>query len=101
MGLVTVLLTHWLTTSFRLQEDASMGIVFTTLFALGIIAVTALTRSSHLGQEAVMGNVDALQNSDLNLVIWVLGINGILIALFYKEFVITSFDPGLARILGI
>lgn len=101
MGLVTVFLTHWLTSSVRLQEDASMGIVFTTLFALGIIAVTALTRSSHIGQEAVMGNVDALQTSDLTLVFWVLALNGILITLFFKEFVITSFDPGLARILGI
>lgn len=100
MGFVTVILTHWLTHSVKLQEDASMGIVFTSLFALGIVAVTVLTRSSHIGQEAVMGNVDALHPSDLKLVFSVLVINFTILVLFFKEFVITSFDPNLARLLG-
>lgn len=101
MGLITVLLTHWLTYSVRLQEDAAMGIVFTSLFALGVVAVTVLTRSSHIGQEAVMGNVDALHYTDLKLVAVVLLANIFMMMLFFKEFLITSFDPGLARTLGI
>lgn len=101
MGLITVFLTEWLTSSVKLQEDAATGLVFTTLFALGIIAVTVLTRSSHIGQEAVMGNVDALHVSDLKLVYTVFFINLVVMLLFFKEFVITSFDPGLAKILGI
>ncbi len=40
MGLVTTFLTEFLTKTARLQEDASTGIVFTSLFALGIILVT-------------------------------------------------------------
>lgn len=100
MGLVTVFLTEWLIQKAHLQEDASIGLVFTTLFALGIVALTALTRNAHIGTEVVMGNVDVLQLSDCNLVYMVLGGNLLLIALFFKEFKITTFDAGLAQALG-
>lgn len=101
MGFLTTFLTQWLTHSFCLQEDAATGLVFTTLFALGIVAVTVLTRSAHLGTEAVMGNVDALHVDDLKLVGFVLFMNALLFVLFYKELMITSFDATLAQVLGI
>ena len=101
MGLVTTFLTELLTKGARLQEDASTGIVFTSLFAVGVIAVTLLTRSTHIGTEAVMGNVDALQLSDCKIVYLVLAINTVLFLLFFKEFSITTFDSGLARAFRI
>lgn len=101
MGLLTAFLTEFLTKTGKLQEDASTGIVFTTLFALGIIAVTFLTRSAHIGIEAVMGNVDALQIEDLKLILMVLVINSLIFFLFFKEFKITTFDPALANAFGI
>nr|MBA3815720.1 metal ABC transporter permease [Parachlamydiaceae bacterium] len=75
MGLVTTFLTEILTKWGRLQEDASIGIVSTNLFSMGVIGVTVLTRNAHIGIEAVMGNVDALQLSDCKLVYIVLLIN--------------------------
>ncbi|MEI8124164.1 MAG: metal ABC transporter permease [Parachlamydiaceae bacterium] len=101
MGIVTTFLTELLTRGANLQEDASTGIVFTSLFALGIIAVTLLTRNAHVGTEAVMGNVDALQPSDCLIVSAVLGINAFLVIAFFKEFTITTFDLGLSRAFGI
>lgn len=101
MGLVTAFLTELLTKGARLQEDASTGIVFTTLFAIGVISVTLLTRSIHLGTEAVMGNVDALQLSDCLMVYIVLAINTLLFIAFFKEFQLTTFDAGLSRSFNI
>lgn len=101
MGLLTTFLTEFLTKHAGLQEDASIGIVFTSLFALGVILVTLLTRSAHIGTEVVMGNVDALTFSDLKLVLAALAMNAILFLLFFKEYLITTFDPGLSRALGI
>lgn len=101
MGLITAFLTELLTKGARLQEDASTGIVFTSLFAIGVIAVTLLTRNAHIGIEAVMGNVDALQLSDCKLVYLVLAINILIFTLFFKEYKITTFDPGLSRSFGI
>lgn len=99
-GVATSFLTEFFTKTLKLQEDASTGLVFTSLFALGIVFVTLLTKSAHIGTEAVMGNVDALQKGDFLLVFIILGINVVLIALFFKEYLITTFDPGLAKALG-
>lgn len=101
MGLITTFLTEFLTKSARLQEDASTGIVFTSLFALGVILLTLFTRNVHIGTEVVMGNVDALHLDDCKLAFIILGINAGLIFLFFKEFSITTFDPGLSKALGI
>lgn len=101
MGILTTFLTEFLTKHAGLQEDASIGIVFTSLFALGVILVTLLTRSAHIGTEVIMGNVDALTLNDLKLVLAALAMNAACFFLFYKEFLITTFDPGLSRALGI
>lgn len=101
MGIVTTFLTEFLTKTVKLQEDASTGLVFTGLFALGIILVTLLTRNAHIGTEVVMGNVDALHLDDCKFIFIILGINTCLFLLFFKEFKITTFDPGLSRAIGI
>ena len=101
MGIVTAFLTQFLTTVARLQEDASTGIVFTTLFAVGVVLVTLLTRNAHIGTEIVMGNVDSLLLSDCKLVYTILAMNALLFLAFFKEYKIIAFDPALARALGI
>lgn len=100
MGVLTTFLTQFLTRTARLQEDASLGLVFTTLFALGIVAVTLLTRSAHIGLEAVMGNADALRPEDCRFVFLILALNLVLILFFFKEYQLTTFDPALAQALG-
>lgn len=101
MGVITTFLTEFLTNTLGLQEDASTGVVFSSLFALGVILVTAFTRNAHIGTEVVMGNVDALHVDDLVLVYVILLINLLVFSLFYKEFKVTTFDAGLSRALGI
>lgn len=99
-GLITTLLTQMLTHLLKLQEDASTGLVFTTLFALGIVLVTVFTRNAHLGTEAIMGNVDALHVHDLKLIFWIALLDFAVIVLFYKEFKMTTFDAPLANAQG-
>jgi len=101
MGILTVLTTDFFTKVLKLQEDASIGIVFTSFFALGIVLVTILTRSAHIGIEAVMGNVDALHLNDCKNVLWILLLNLALVWLCFKEYQITTFDPALAKALGV
>jgi manganese/zinc/iron transport system permease protein len=100
VGLLTAILTEFLTRHVKLQEDASTGLVFTTLFAIGIILVNVLTRNAHIGAEVVMGNVDALQVGDLGLAFWIVVINALFIFVFYKEWQLTTFDPPFAKALG-
>ncbi len=99
-GVGTAFLVELLARYVRLQEDASIGLVFTTLFAAGVILLTLLTKNTHIGTAIVMGNVDGLQLSDLKLAFWIFILNLVLITLFFKEFKITTFDPAFASILG-
>lgn len=101
IGLLTTFLTQILTRIFTLQEDAAIGLVFTSLFALAIVAVTLYTRSLHIGTEVVMGNVDALHLDDLRLSFWVFILNALFVFFLFKEFQITTFDPLLAKGFGI
>jgi len=100
-GFLTAFLTEFLTKTGKLQEDASVGLVFTSFFALGVTLVTILTRDAHIGIEAVMGNADALHLDDCYWVYVILGVNLFLFTLFYKEFQLTTFDPNLAAALGL
>lgn len=100
-ALLTTLLTQMLTHFMKLQEDASVGLVFTTLFALAVVLVTLYTRSTHIGTEAIMGNVDALHPDDIRLVGYVALVNLVPMILFFKEFKVTTFDSGFAKTCGI
>lgn len=99
-GIVTTFLTTFFNRVIKLQEDASIGLIFSTLFALGIVLVTFFSRNVHVGTELVMGNADALQRGDIKIVAAVLGINVVLFMLLYYGFKITTFDPCLARAFG-
>lgn len=100
-GLVTTFLTQFLSSTVRLQEDAANGLVFTTLFALGIVIVTLYTRNAHIGVEVVVGNADALNLKDLALVAIILKVNLFIFAVLYRGYHITTFDPGYARSVGL
>lgn len=99
-GIVTTFLTEYLNRVIKLQEDASIGLVFSILFALGIALLTFFSRNVHIGTELVMGNVDALQKSDIKIVAGVLGMNIAFFTFLYYGFKITSFDANLARAFG-
>jgi manganese/zinc/iron transport system permease protein len=99
-GVATTFLTDYLNRVIKLQEDASIGLIFSIFFALGIVLLTLFSRDVHLGTELVMGNVDALQRGDMTIVAAVLGINALLFLLLYYGFKITTFDPNLARAFG-
>lgn len=99
-GLATSFLTDFLTRVIHLQEDASIGLIFSIFFALGITLLTLYSRNVHIGTELVMGNADALQKGDLKIVGTVLGVNAVLFFLFYYGLKITTFDGSLARAFG-
>jgi len=99
-GLLTTFCTNFLARYMKLQEDASIGLVFTLFFALGVLLITLYTRNVHVGTELVIGNTDALQLNDLGLVYSVLLGNVILFVLFYRAFAVTAFDSYMARVAG-
>jgi manganese/zinc/iron transport system permease protein len=113
-GLVATWLIEMLTKRFKMQEDASLGVSFTFLFAIGVILISYYGRNIDLDQECVLyGEIslvplDRLLISGLDLgpvQFWQLSIAlliiGSLVYLFYKRLIITTFDPAYATSLGI
>lgn len=100
-GLITTFCVEFLNKVVRLQEDAAVGLVFTSLFAIGVLLVTLFTKNLHLSVELVVGNVDALVVGDLKVVYGALCLNVGLIFLFFKEFKLTTFDGAYASSFGI
>lgn len=99
-GVVTTFLTEFLSKVIKLQEDASIGLIFSIFFALGIVLVSLFSRNGHVGTELVMGSADALVHADIKGVAAILGVNLALFFFLYHAFKITTFDPQLARTMG-
>ncbi|MCB1213449.1 MAG: metal ABC transporter permease [Chlamydiia bacterium] len=99
-ALFTSFLTHFLSDSLGIERDASIGLVFSLLFACGILLITLFARNAHIGSEVIMGNLDSTSIGDLHNLFWILIANGLYIAIFFKELLITTFDPTFARLLG-
>ncbi len=100
-SILTAVMTEGLVKWFRLTEDASVGLVFTFLFALGIVFVTLFVRDVHLGVESVMGNCDALSLKDFHMSLFLVLMNGAIVTLFFPKFHLSCFDGSLAKVLGL
>lgn len=103
-GLLTAMIITWLQRNSITKDDASVGIVFTAMFALGIIGISWLTKKEgvHLDmKDFLFGNVLGVSDADL----WLTGLIGlyviICITLFFKYFFVTTFDPLIALTMGI
>lgn len=100
MGVITSLGIGFVTQNSRIKSDSSIGIVFSAFFALGILllmkAQTVVDLSSIL-----FGNVLSVRSSDMWLTLGI-GIFVLLsVFLFYKELLITTFDPVISTSYGI
>lgn len=99
-ALLTTFFTEYLTKKMNVQEDASIGLVFTLFFASGVILLTLFARNVHLGSELVMGSVDSLHKEDLFSAAKIFLLNLFVFVLFFKEFTLAIFDPSFGELQG-
>jgi manganese/zinc/iron transport system permease protein len=112
VGVLTAVFTQWISKFGKVDESASMGVVFTTLFAIGLILIVQAADKVDLDPGCVLyGVLEAVPWDDapvfglvprivMRLAV-ILLINAIFVTALYKELKITSFDPDLATSLGI
>ncbi|WP_052328473.1 metal ABC transporter permease, partial [Tropheryma whipplei] len=99
-GLVAVYLIGHLRSNPRIKEDAAMGVVFITMFSLGLILVFFIPGKGHL-MHILFGNLLSVTYLDLYQVI-ILGVLGISILTYRRrDFTLYAFDPGHANVIGI
>jgi manganese/zinc/iron transport system permease protein len=114
VGLLTTVLVQWLSQRRKMLPDAALGIVFTTLFALGVVLVSRYAGQVDLDMECVLyGEIayvpwDVWMVEDVSLgprALWLMSgillVNLLFMGLCYKELKLCSFDPEYARVLGV
>jgi manganese/zinc/iron transport system permease protein len=112
VGLLTTFLTQTLHQYGRVPADASMGVVFTSLFALGVVLLKTYASKIHFDVDCVFEGLLYQAGFDtvpiagfevprqLRTVLPVVVINLVLIALLWKELKLSSFDPALSTSMG-
>ena len=113
VGVLTAFLSTGLNRWARVPEDAAMGVVFTTLFAVGVLLITWVARDVDLDPGCVLYGLIEFSPFDVISIlgmalprsfVWlaaVLLLNSALIWIFFKELRIVCFDPYLATTMGI
>jgi manganese/iron transport system permease protein len=84
----------------RLREDAVIGLVFTALFALGLLMASIWPTSVSI-QTIVLGNILAISDEDVVQVAVIAAVSLCILLLVWKDLMVTFFDESHARTIGI
>ncbi|SDI79719.1 metal ABC transporter permease [Alloyangia pacifica] len=99
-GMFTALATGFLAGNSRVKQDTVMGVVFSGMFALGIVLYTQIHTNVHL-DHILFGNMLGVGAEDL----WTAGLISLVVAgallLKWKDLLLHAFDPAQARASGL
>ncbi|MBC1209709.1 metal ABC transporter permease [Listeria booriae] len=99
-GVIAALGIGFVNQNSRIKNDTAIGIVFSSFFALGIIMISFAQSSTDL-YHILFGNVLAVRNSDMWITLVIGAVVLLLVGLFYKELLVSSFDPVMAESYGL
>ena len=103
-GLIGTGVVNLIKQTTRLKEDTALGMVLAGFYAVGICLMTMIqqlpTGNVSGIDKFLFGQAAAIGFTDLKLMAVVTGLSLLIIGLFYKEFLLSSFDAGFARVAG-
>lgn len=99
-GLGCALLTGFIREHSRVKEDAVMGIVFSGMFAVGLVMLTKIQTDVHL-MHVLFGNVLGLSGADLWRTGMLAATIGTVMLVWRRDLMLYCFDPGHATTLGL
>lgn len=100
VGVLTALGIGVISDKSRIKSDAAIGIVFSAAFALGVILITKAKSAIDLTQ-ILFGNVLYVSTVDMWLTVIIGIILLLIVTLFFKELLISSFDETIAKVYGL
>lgn len=112
VGIVTAMFTEWIRRFGKVDEGASMGVVFTTLFALGLVMIVQAADHVDLDPGCVLyGSIETIPFDTIDVFAWqipravvTLGVvtlvNALFVLVFFKELKLSSFDSSLSTSMG-
>jgi ABC-type Mn2+/Zn2+ transport system permease subunit len=99
-AVLTALGIGWFSKQGHIREDTAVGVMFSGLFALGILLLSILQSYRDL-THILFGNILGVDEFDLIIIAAVTALVLICVTAFYKELLVTSFDPGHAVSIGL
>lgn len=103
-GLFTAVGITWIQHNAKTKNDAAIGIVFTAMFSIGVMGISAISRGDgvHLDlKDFLFGNVLGVANSDLYITAAVTIYVILSVAVFYRYLFVSTFQPVIAQTMGI
>tara|TARA_R110002072_G_scaffold33414_3_gene101096 strand:- start:136 stop:981 length:846 start_codon:yes stop_codon:yes gene_type:complete len=99
-GLFCAIATGYLKNNSRVKEDAVMGIVFSGMFALGLVMLTKIQTDVHL-LHVLFGNVLGITQSDLIEAGSIAVICTVIMIVKRRDLMLYCFDPAHAQVMGL
>jgi manganese transport system permease protein len=99
-GLLSVVSIGFIKARSRVKEDTVIGVVFTGLFALGLVLMSKVSSEVHLSH-ILFGDVLGISDADVIQTIVVGSITLLTVLLLRKDLLLFCFDPTHARSIGL
>lgn len=99
-GLLCALMTGWIKSNSRVKEDTVMGIVFTGLFALGLVMFTKVKTDVHLNH-ILFGSLLGIERNEMIQAIAAGLITLISVVILRKDLILYCFDKNQAHAVGL
>ncbi|SFZ85844.1 manganese/iron transport system permease protein [Devosia enhydra] len=99
-GLFSAIATGYLKANSRVKEDTVMGIVFSGMFAVGLVLFTRIETDQHL-THVLFGNMLGLTQADLIETALITGFALIVVLAKGRDLLLYCFDPQHARAIGL
>lgn len=105
-GLIAAVGITWIQHNVKTKNDAAIGIVFTSMFSLGVMGISYISNRPgggvHLDlKDFLFGTVLGISNEDIYLTAATMIFTLISIIIFYRHLFITTFQPVIAETMGI
>jgi manganese/iron transport system permease protein len=101
-GVLSTVLIAWIHRRSPIKEDAAMGIVLSSFFALGITLITLIQKENKIDlNHFLFGNILSVTPSEVRDTALIAVLVLACVVLFYKELLFYSFDPLGAQAAGL
>jgi manganese/iron transport system permease protein/iron/zinc/copper transport system permease protein len=98
----TVALISFVSRISRVKEDTAIGIMYTGIFALGVVAVSIFRHYIHIDlMHFIMGDILGVADTDLWVSAFVAAAVLTILILFFRHFQLATFDPIMAASIGL
>lgn len=101
-AMLTVFMIGFVAKVSRIKEDTSIGIMYTGIFAAGVVLVSVFSKYIHIDiMHFIMGDILGISDTDMIVSSIVSASVLSVIILFFRYFKLTSFDPVMAASIGV